>query len=435
LEGVFLFDEEAAMIQLSEQLESIDLADAEERPTGPSTISVHGRRRDKDARAYHSLVTPLVQTATYTFDDTADLCAFMEAKMWGTDPAMAQRGEYGRYGNPTVREVEKRIASLDNGDDALLFSSGMAAVTGVLLSILSTGSHVIFTDDCYRRTRQFCMTFLSRFGIESTEVPMGDYAVLEEAVRPNTRLIISESPTNPYLRVVDLEKLVAVARKHRVKTIIDATFATPVNQRPLDYGVDLVIHSATKYLSGHNDIMAGAVVGEVGLIHALRQSQGVLGGVLDPHAAHLLERGLKTLGIRVRRQNRTAQAVAEFLSEHPKIDFVWYPGLATHPDHLVARKQMEEYGGVVSFEVAPIAGEDPLNTTSRLVDAMTIPYIAPSLGGAESLIEQPALMSYYELSSEERLEAGIEDNLVRFSVGIEDTADIILDLEQALAQL
>lgn len=423
------------MIQLSEQVESIDLAEVEERPAGPSTIAVHGRRRDKEIQAYHSLVTPLVQTATYTFEDTADLCAFMEAKMWGTDPAMAQRGEYGRYGNPTVREVERRIASLENGDDALLFSSGMAAVTGVLLSILSAGSHVIFTDDCYRRTRQFCMTFLSRFGIQSTEVPMGDYAALEAAVRPDTRLIISESPTNPYLRVVDLEKLVAIARDNRVKTIIDATFATPVNQRPLDFGVDLVVHSATKYLSGHNDIMAGAVVGEVGLIHALRQSQGVLGGVLDPHAAHMLERGLKTLELRVSRQNQTAQAVAERLFAHPKIDFVWYPGLPTHPDHLVACKQMKSYGGVVSFEIAPIAGEEPLKTTSRFIDAMTVPYIAPSLGGAESLIEQPALMSYYELSSEERLEAGIKDNLVRFAVGIENTADIIFDLEQALSQL
>jgi cystathionine gamma-synthase len=423
------------MIQLSEQMESIDLAEVDERPSGLSTRAVHGRKRDKEIPAYHSLVTPLVQTATYTFEDTADLCAFMEAKMWGTDPAMAKRGEYGRYGNPTVREVERRIASLENGDDALLFSSGMAAVTGVLLSILSAGSHVIFTDDCYRRTRQFCMTFLRRFGIESTEVPMGDYTALEAAIRPNTRLIISESPTNPYLRVVDLEKLVAIAQKNRVKTIIDATFATPVNQRPLEFGVDLVIHSATKYLSGHNDIMAGAVVGEIGLIHALRQSQGVLGGVLDPHAAHLLERGLKTLEIRVSRQNRTAQAVAEHLSAHPKIDFVWYPGLPAHPDHLVASKQMRSYGGVVSFEVAPIPGEEVLKTTSRLIDAMTIPHIAPSLGGAESLIEQPALMSYYELSSEERLEAGIKDNLVRFAVGIEDTDDIILDLERALAQL
>jgi cystathionine gamma-synthase len=305
-----------------------------------------------------------------------------------------------------------------------------------LLSILPTGSHVIFTDDCYRKTRQFCHTFLSRLGIESAEVPMGDYRALEEAIQPNTRLILSESPTNPYLRVADLKQLVSIAHRYRhIKIIIDATFATPVNQRPLEFGVDLVIHSATKYLSGHNDIMAGVVVGEAGLVHALRQSQGVLGGVIDPHAAYLLERGLKTLGLRVTQQNRTAQAVADYLEKHPKVARVWYPGLPSHPDHAVARQQMIGFGGVISFEIASLANEDPLNTTSRFIDAMTIPYIAPSLGGVESLIEQPALMSYYELSTEERLALGIKDNLVRFAVGIEDSGDILADLEQALAQV
>jgi cystathionine gamma-synthase len=248
-------------------------------------------------------------------------------------------------------------------------------------------------------------------------------------------VIISESPTNPYLRVVDLERLVQIAQKHRVKTIIDATFATPINQRPLDFGIDLVIHSATKYLSGHNDIMAGAVIGESGLIHALRQSQGMLGGVLDPHAAFLLERGIKTLGIRVGQQNRSAQAAANYLESHPKVQRVWYPGLSSHPDHAVSQKQMDGFGGVVSFEVAPVPGEEPLSSTSRFIDAMTIPYIAPSLGGVESLIEQPALMSYYEFSTQERLEIGISDNLVRFAIGIEDTSDILADLNQALAQV
>lgn len=401
------------------------------RALGASTRAIHGAKDGRQTNANHALVTPVVQTATYTFADTADLCAFMEAKMWG---GTGDRGEYGRYGNPTVRAVEKRIAGLENGDDALLFPTGMAAVTNVLLSILPTGSHVIFTDDCYRKTRQFCNTFLNRLGIDSTEVPVGDYQALEAAIQPNTRLLISESPTNPYLRVTDLEKLVAIASRHRrVKTIIDATFATPVNQRPLDFGIDLVIHSATKYLSGHNDIMAGVVVGESGLIHALRQSQGVLGGVVDPHGAHLLERGLKTLALRVIQQNKTAQATAEYLEEHPKVSRVWYPGLASHPDHAVARRQMDAYGGVVSFEIAPVAEEEPLHTTSRFIDAMTIPYIAPSLGGVESLIEQPSLMSYYELSTEERLAVGIKDNLVRFAIGIEDTEDILADLDQALA--
>lgn len=420
------------MIQVTESLKTVHLA---ERPNGPSTQAVHGQLAARRPHASHALTSPLVQTATYTFRDTADLCAFMEAKLWGGDPAMAERGEYGRYGNPTVRSVEQRLATLENGGDALLFPSGMAAVTNVLLSILSTGSHVIFTDDCYRRTRYFCNTFLRRLGIEASQVPMGDYPALEAAIRPNTRLIISESPTNPYLRVVDLERLAAIGRHHRIKTLIDATFATPINQRPLDFGIDLVVHSATKYLSGHNDIMAGVAIGDPGLIHALRQSQGVLGGILDPHAAFLLERGLKTLALRVAQQNQTAQAVAEFLEQHPKIERVWYPGLASHPDHIIARTQMKGFGGVISFTVAPAAGEQPLTTASRFIDAVTIPIIAPSLGGVESLIEQPALMSYYELSTEERQAIGIQDNLVRFAVGIEDTADILADLEQALAQI
>jgi cystathionine gamma-synthase len=424
------------MIQVTDKFELTDInSDSDQRPLspGPSTLSVHGRLEDRATKPNHALITPIMQTATYTFANTADLCHFQEAKMWGGTEG---RREYGRYGNPTIRAVEKRIAALENGEDALLFPSGMTAVTNTLLSILPTGSHVIFTDDCYRKTQQFCHTFLARLGITSTEVPMGDYAALEAAIQPNTRIIVSESPTNPYLRVVDLERLAAIARRHkRIKTLIDATFATPVNQRPLAFGIDLVIHSATKYLSGHNDILAGVVVGEAGLINALRQSQGMLGGVIDPHAAYLLERGLKTLQLRVSRQNQTAQAVAEYLEQHPKISRVWYPGLPSHPDHKVACQQMSGFGGVVSFEIAPLAGQAPLHTASRLVDAVKIPYLAASLGGVESLIEQPALMSYYELSTEERLSIGIKDNLVRFAIGIEDTADILTDLAQALAQI
>ncbi|MBP7999924.1 MAG: aminotransferase class I/II-fold pyridoxal phosphate-dependent enzyme [Chloroflexi bacterium] len=424
------------MTTTTETTQSVHLlARGKLRPHSPLTRAVHGNLAGRQAQPHHALITPVVQTATYTFKNTADLCAFMEAKLWGGDPAMAERGEYGRYGNPTVRSTEKRVAALENGGDAILFPTGMAAVTNVLLSILPAGAHIIFTDDCYRKTRQFCNTFLRRFGIESTQIPLGNYDALEQAIQPNTRLIISESPTNPYLRVVDLERLAEIARRHRVKTLIDATFATPINVRPLDYGIDLVIHSATKYLSGHNDIMAGVAVGEAGLIHALRQSQGMLGGVLDPHAAALLERGLKTLGLRVRQQNETAQRVAEYLVSHPKIEQVWYPGLTSHPDHAVAVRQMSGFGGVVSFTVKPGTGEQPLTTTSRFIDAVTIPLIAPSLGGVESLIEQPALMSYYELSTEERLTIGIHNNLVRFAIGIEDGNDILADLEQALAQI
>ena len=210
-------------------------------------------------------------------------------------------------------------------------------------------------------------------------------------------------------------------------TLIDSTFATPINQRALEWGVDFVIHSATKYLSGHNDILAGVVVGRGSRMKALRDSRGILGGVVDPHAAYLLDRGIKTLGVRMGQQNANALAVARYLEAHPAIDRVYYPGLRSHPDHKVAAEQMNGFGGVVTFEV-----KGDLKTTSQFIDRLTIPYIAPSLGGVESLIEQPALMSYYEKTTEERLAVGIKDNLVRFAIGIEDTDDILKDLEQAL---
>ncbi|MCP4427868.1 MAG: aminotransferase class I/II-fold pyridoxal phosphate-dependent enzyme [Chloroflexi bacterium] len=416
------------MFDLADTGEITNLAQRK-RPFGSSTRSVHGQVDGRQSRPHHALVTPIMQTAAYTFQDTADLVAFKEAKMRGEH---GDRRGYGRYGNPTVRVVEKRIATLENGDDAILFPSGMNAITHVLLSILPTGSHVIFTDDCYVKTRQFGNEFLKRLGIESASVPMGDAAALEAAIQPNTRIIVSESPTNPNLRIVDLEQLTAIAQKHGLKTMIDATFATPINQKPLDWGIDLVVHSATKYFSGNNDVLAGVVVGQAELIGALRQSQGVLGGVLDPNAAFLLERGLKTLALRVTQQNKTAQAAAEFLESHPKIERVWYPGLPSHPDYDIAQKQMSGFGGVVSFEVASNPDQSPLDAASHLIDALTIPYLAPSLGGVESLVMQPAIMSYYELSAEERLTIGIKDNLVRFAIGIEDTADILADLKQAL---
>ncbi len=398
-------------------------------PRGASTAAVHaGRSRENP---YHALHTPVVQSATYTFRDTADVCAYQESRLWGGDePATERRVEYGRYGNPTVAACEARLAALEHGDDALLLASGMNAITTVLLAMLSAGTHVVIGADCYRRTRQFCKTYLKRFGITHTVVPMGDYAALEAALQPNTRLIVTESPTNPYLRVVDLPRLAEIARRHHVKTVIDATFASPVNQRPLDFGIDLVVHSATKYLSGHNDLLAGVVVGEAGLIDSLRQAAGVLGGIIDPQAAALLARGLSTLGLRVERHNANAQRIAEYLEGHPRVSRVWYPGLASHPDHVVARQQMFGFGGVVSFEVG-----ETLEDASRLIDAVRLPIIAPSLGGTETLIEQPALMSYYELSTAERLEVGIRDNLVRLAVGIEDADDLIADLEQALASL
>lgn len=391
---------------------------------GNSTRSVHdGTVRRK---AHNSLTTPIIQSATYTFEDTADLCDFMEAKTWGD--GTHDREEYGRYGNPTVMAVEKRLAALEGADDAALFSSGMAAITTLLLTVLKSGQHVVMTNDVYRRTRQFCTTVLGKFGIETTVVAVGDYDALEAAVeKGRTRFIISETPTNPYLHVADLERLRQIAKANRVLTMIDTTFATPINLRPLEWGIDFVVHSATKYIGGHNDVMAGVIAGNAGRIKALKDARGVYGNVVDPQAAFLVDRGIKTLGLRVKQQNETALKVARYLEEHPKIDRVYYPGLPSHPDYEVATKQMTGFGGVVSFE---ISGD--LQTTGDFIDRMQIPYIAPSLGGVESLIEQPALMSFYEKTTQERLELGIKDNLVRFAIGIEDTDDIIADLEQAL---
>jgi cystathionine gamma-synthase len=316
---------------------------------------------------------------------------------------------------------------LDSGEAACLFSSGMAAVTTTLFSLLSQGGHVILTDDCYRRTRQFVTKFLARYGVTATQVPMGDYEALEAAIQPNTKVILSESPTNPYLRVLDLERLVAIAQAHNIKTIIDSTFATPINQRPLEFGVDFVIHSATKYLGGHNDLLAGVVIGSDYMVGAIKETQSMLGDVSDPHVAYLLLRGIKTLELRVQRQNDTADQIAHFLAKHPAVRRVYYPGLVSHPDYEVAVAQMSGFGGVVSFEL-----ETDLVGTGRFIDHLRIPFIGPSLGGVESLVEQVALVSYYELSTEERAEIGISDSLVRLAVGIESADDLLADLAQAL---
>ncbi len=384
---------------------------------GPGTEAVHaGEPRVKGENA---LATPIVQTATFTFANTRELRDYFEHRI--------ERHEYGRYGNPTQEVAERKLAALEGGEKALLVSSGMAAITTSLLALLGKGTHIVITDDAYRRTRQFVTQILPRFGIEASTVPAGDYQRMDEAVRPNTRVIFSESPTNPYNRVLDLDRVVEIGRRHRVKTLIDSTFATPYNLRPLEFGIDLVIHSATKYLGGHNDLLAGVIAGPAPMVDGLREMQGILGAVVGPFAAYLLVRGLKTFPLRIARQNESSQRLAEFLEAHPRVDRVYYPGLPSHPEHEVAKRQMTGFGGVVSFEVT-----GDLNAASRVVDACQIPRIAPSLGGVESLVEQPALMSFYELTTEERLQVGIRDNLIRYSVGVEDVDDLIADLEQAL---
>jgi len=382
--------------------------------------SVHGGQPNKFA--HDAITTPIVQTATYTFANTAELVEYMEGRI--------EREEYGRYGNPTVTLLEERVATLEGAGDAVAFASGMAAVTSTILALTGSGSHVILFADCYRRTRQFVTRFLGQFGVEHTLVPPADVDALEAAIRPETRLVISEAPTNPYLTVPDLQKMSKICRARRVKTLIDATIATPINLRPMEHGIDLIVHSATKYLAGHNDVLCGIVAGKPGLISLVKDVRDMMGAVVDPHAAFLVHRGMKTLALRVAQQNQSALAMAQFLESHPEVDRVWHPGLASHPCHEVAARSMDGFGGMVTFT---IKGE--LERTSRFIDALRIPKIAPSMGGVESLVEQPALMSFFELSTEQRREVGILDNLVRYSVGIEDQADLIEDLKQALAQL
>jgi cystathionine gamma-synthase len=393
-----------------------------ERKAITSTDAVY--TGEEKRKAYDAVPMPIVQTSTYTFADTAEIAAHTEGRHPNAD-----RGEYGRYGNPTVRAVEHRLAALEGTEDAALFASGMAAVTTSTLALAKGGQHIVLFQDCYRMTLEFVTDVLARFGVNHTLLAAGDVGALPDAIRPETRLVISESPTNPYLSCVDLERVAAACKARRtVKSMIDATFATPVNCRPASFGIDLVVHSATKYLAGHNDVLAGVVCGPAGLISMIRDLRGVLGGVCDPHAAFLVGRGLKTLTLRVQRQNATALALAERLEKHPRVERVFYPGLASHATHAVARSQMRGFGGVVSFIV-----KGGLTAASRVVDAVKLARIGPSFGGVEALIEQPAVMSYYEMTTEQRQAIGIADGLIRLSVGIEETADLIADIDQALA--
>ncbi len=396
-------------------------------PTRLSTRSVHaGEERRKP---FGSLTTPIIQTSTYTFADTAEVLDFMSrkaARKAGGDVQV--RDEYGRYSNPTQSVAERRLADLEGGEHGLLFSTGMAALTTTMLTLLQTGQHMVLVRGCYRRTRDFALDALHRWGIETTVVGIDRPAEWQAALRPETRLIVAETPTNPHLRVMDLAALSELARQRGIVTLVDSTFATPINLRPLEWGIDLVMHSASKYLAGHNDLLAGVIVGPRRLTDEIEAMRGLLGCTGSPHDAYLLLRGLKTLALRVRQQNASAQSIAEFLQNHPAIERVYYPGLPTHPDHPIAARQMSDFGGVVSFEV-----RGSKEQTSRVIDALQIPYIGPTLGGVESIVQQQALL--ISLDEQERRAAGIADTLIRYAVGIEDTQDLIADLQQAICSI
>ncbi|MBN2145678.1 MAG: aminotransferase class I/II-fold pyridoxal phosphate-dependent enzyme [Candidatus Aureabacteria bacterium] len=384
------------------------------------TDSVHageGHFKYSDA-----LTVPIFQTATYVFKNSHDIDKFSKKEL--------QHYEYGRYGNPTQKAAEKKLAIMEGGEDCLLFASGMAAITTTLLAFLSKGDHIVLTDDSYKKTYQFCTSELPRFGIETSVVEMGDYDQLSKSIRSNTKIIISESPTNPYLNLADFEKLSEIKNASISKPllIIDSTFGSPFNQHPLKWGCDLVFHSATKYLSGHNDLLAGAVIGTAGLIEKIRIFQNATGGIITPHCAYLLLRGLKTFPVRMQRQNETALQIAVLLEKQNQlIKMVYYPGLPSHHDHELAKRQMKGFGGVITFLI-----DRPLDSVKKFLDHLKLCQIAPSFGGVETLITHPASISYYSYSREEREKIGITDGLVRLSVGLEDPEDIMQDLQQAL---
>ena len=393
------------------------------RHPGPSTTAVHaGEAREKPGFA---ITDPIFAASTYTFASTRAIIDFLEEEQ--------PREEYGRYGNPGEKVVERKLAELDRGEDAVLFATGMAALVGVLMPHVSAGDEIVFFDECYHRSREFCRRHLTRFGVGFREVATCDYDAMEAAITPRTRFLVSESPTNPHLSIIDAERFADVGRRHGVLTLIDATLCTPHNLRPLEAGVDLVLHSATKYLGGHNDLLAGAVIGSRDHLEPVRRLRGIMGSVNSPHNAYLLERGLKTLALRMDRHNANGLAVARFLETHPRIERVLYPGLASHPYHDLASRTMRGGGGLVTFFLRGTdGGPADWRTTAEVIDRVRIPRIGPSLGGVESLIEQPLVMSYWNYAPEERRAFGIPDNMIRLACGIEDAEDLVADLAQAL---
>jgi cystathionine gamma-synthase len=389
-----------------------------EEEHGDATRAVHSG--ESTHKALDSITDPIVLASTYTFKNSQSIIDYIEQR----EP----REEYGRYGNPNEAVVERKLATLEGAEEAIVYSSGMAALVGLVMTKLNAGDEIVFFDECYHRSREFCAKHLARFGVVTRQVEACNYEAMGNAITGNTRMLVSESPTNPHLSIVDLEKFAALGKEHGVETLIDATLATPYNLRPLSYGIDYVLHSATKYLGGHNDLLAGVIAGSESQLADVRNLRGIMGSINSAHNMYLLQRGLKTFTLRMEQHNVNGQAVAEFLESHPRITKVYYPGLPSHKYHEIAMQQMKGFGGLITFEVA---GAD-WRETADIVDRVKVPRIAPSLGGVESLIEQPMIMSYFELAAEERKQFGIRDNMIRMSVGIEDACDIINDLDQAL---
>src|SRR5579872_4366723 len=380
----------------------------------PETESVHGNKDFEKRNA--PMAQPIYQTSTFQVTDSDQQLRATSTDMF-----------YTRYGNPTHTAVESTIAQLESADAALLFASGMNAITTSLLALLKSGDHIVAQRDIYGGVTKFLSTWLPKVGIETTFVDTTDYEQHVRAIRPNTKLLYLESPTNPTLRVVDFRKVVGIAKEHKLLSMIDATFGTPVNQHPAEYGIDLIMHSGTKYLGGHSDLICGVVCGRRELMEKIWETRTTLGNCMDPHASWMLVRGLKTLSVRVARQNENAMRVAEFLADHAKVRSVHYPFLKSHPQYPLARAQMSGGGGMVTFEV-----EGTSEDARRVSEAMRLFTLAPSLGSVESLMSMPVYTSHAMISAEDRQKMGVTEQMIRLSVGIENADDLVADLEQAL---
>jgi methionine-gamma-lyase len=383
---------------------------------GMQTKAVHTARAHNTT---HAVSSPIWQTATFRADSSEHFAEIATA----TRPAEF----YTRYGNPTHKQAEATIAALEGGEAALLAASGMGAIFTAMLCDLGAGDHVVAQRNLYAGTTALVEELLARWGIEHTFVGQTDAADFAAAARPNTKLIYVETPTNPLMRITNLRAVAALGRERRITTMVDNTFATPVNQRPLELGIDVCVHSATKYLGGHSDITAGVIVGTREFVARAWKFGLVAGAVLGPFDAWLLLRGLRTLGLRIERHNRNALALARFLETHPQVERVHYPGLESHPQHELARAQMSGFTGMFAVEV-----RGGFRAAEKFIGALRLGAHAASLGGYETLVVHPAAMWGRQLTSEQRAAMSIGDNLVRVSVGLEDEVDLVRDFAQAL---
>ena len=385
---------------------------------GSQTQAIHAGepRRHGVARA---VAPEIIRSSTFTFSSSGEM------KRWAEGKSSAYI--YTRYGNPTLAVAEEKLAALEGAEAAVVTASGMAAISCALLSTLKTGDELLSTAQLYGGSFRLMRDWFPRLGIQVRQVGM-DLAGIDSLVTPQTRALYVETPTNPTLRLADLGKAAAFAKKHKLVSIVDNTFATPVLQSPIAMGYDMVVHSATKYLNGHSDIIAGAVVGSREWVKRARQFVIDFGGSMDPGAAYLLIRGMKTLGVRIERQCANAMAVAKFLEKHSKVARVHYPGLPSHPDHALARRQMRGFGSMLAFDL-----KGGLPAARRFCDRVRLFLLAASLGGVESLVVLPIYSSHYRMSAAELKQAGVTPGTVRVSIGLEDAEDLISDLRQALA--